>query len=94
MRKILKISVIVTVLAVVSMPVIGQIKENFAGNVGIGTFNPIQKLHVYGDAVVDAYNVTDWGKALCTKVYTKSACAYLLIGDGNASEVKQMILMK
>jgi hypothetical protein len=51
---------------------------NNPGNFGIGTTNPTAKLHVYGHALIDAYNCTNWDKALCTKVYTKSTCAYNL----------------
>jgi hypothetical protein len=74
MKIYLKISVVVTILAVVSMPVIGQIKVNSSGNVRIGTSNPTQEIQA---------------GQLAASVYT-----YLLIGDGKASEAKQMILTK
>ncbi|MDR0603137.1 MAG: tail fiber domain-containing protein, partial [Bacteroidales bacterium] len=65
----------------------GQTYFNNPGNFGIGVTNPSYKLHVGGDAFVDAYNVSDWGRANWTKVYTKSACAYHLYSNYYGKDV-------
>ena len=54
-----------------------QVKVANNNNVGIGTNIPEKKLHINGELLVNSYEV-DWGRAIWTKVYNKSACSYNL----------------
>jgi hypothetical protein len=60
MKTSLKISAIIIAFAVVSMPVIGQIKVNSSGNVGIGTSNPTHKLTLVGATKFNNNVGIDW----------------------------------
>ncbi len=54
-----------------------QIKVTNNGKIGIGTNNPLEKLHVSGNQFIDSY-ASSWGSAAYTKVYNQFTCAYNL----------------
>lgn len=55
-----------------------QIKVTNGGKVGIGTNNPQNNLHIYGNQFIDSYNTLNYGSALKVKVYNPLACSYHL----------------
>lgn len=56
---------------------IAQIKVTNGGNVGIGTNNPQQKLHINGNQRIESY-ASNWDSALSTKVHYQFTCSYHL----------------
>jgi len=59
-----------------------------SGKLGIGcTPASSNSLQIWGTAWVDAYNVTDWGRAMATNVYTSLPCAYHLYNSVHSRDV-------
>ncbi len=57
--------------------VLAQLKVKPDGFVGIGTNDPVVRLHVYGDGLIDSYAGGD-GSAFSTRIHYKSTNAYNL----------------
>ena len=63
-----------------------QLKVTPDGHVGIGTNNPIARLHVYGEGLIDSHTLP-WQSAFQTKVYNKNTSAYSLWNGYSEKEV-------
>ena len=59
------------------IPLFSQLKVKPEGYVGIGTNNPVSRLHVYGEGLFDSYT-PPWGRALWTRVHYRQSGAYHL----------------
>lgn len=64
-------------LIIGSQSAFSQLKVKPDGYVGIGTNNPVTRLHVYGEGLIDSYTGS-WGRAFWTRVHYKNASAYNL----------------
>jgi len=64
-------------LLCISQPVASQLKVKPDGNVGIGTNNPVARLHVHGEGLVDSHT-SPWGRAFWTRVHHRDAGSYYL----------------
>ncbi len=63
-----------------------QLKVTPDGHVGIGTNNPISRLHVYGEGLIDSHTLP-WQSAFQTRVYNKNTSAYSLWNGYSEKEV-------
>ena len=63
-----------------------QLKVTPEGQVGIGTNNPISRLHVYGEGLIDSHAVP-WESAFRTRIYNKNTSAYSLWNGYSGKEV-------
>jgi len=64
-------------LSMISQWGYSQLKVTPDGQVGIGTNNPITRLHVYGEGLIDSHTLP-WQSAFRTRVYNKNTSAYNL----------------
>lgn len=63
-----------------------QLKLTPDGHLGIGTNNPLTRLHVYGEGLIDSHAIP-WESALRTKVYNQNTSAYSLWNEFYGKEV-------
>jgi len=63
-----------------------QLKVTRDGQVGIGTNNPVARLHVYGEGLVDSH-AEPWESAIRTMIYNKNTNAYSLWNGFYTKEV-------
>lgn len=76
----------VCLLLCIHGPAAAQLKVKPDGNVGIGTNNPVTRLHVYGEGLVDSY-APPWGRAFWTRVHNNDAGSYFLWNSGLGRDV-------
>lgn len=63
-----------------------QLKVNSDGDVGIGTSNPVTRLHVYGEGLVDSH-AEPWESAFRTRIHNRNTNAYSLWNEFYSKEV-------
>ncbi len=63
-----------------------QLKVSNDGHVGIGTNNPVTRLHVYGEGLIDSH-AEPWESAFRTKIYNQNTSAYSLWNEFYGKEV-------
>ncbi len=70
-------SIALTLWLFTALSLYSQLKVKPDGYVGIGTNNPVSRLHVYGEGLFDSY-IGPWGRALWTRIHYRQASAYHL----------------
>ncbi len=73
-------------LLLISQWGLSQLKVSSDGHVGIGTNNPVTRLHVYGEGLVDSH-AGPWESAIRTRIHNKNTSAYSLWNGFYGKEV-------
>jgi len=63
-----------------------QLKVKPDGNVGLGTNNPMARLHVYGEGLIDSH-AEPWDRAFWTRIQNRNTSAYSLWNGYYGKEV-------